>query len=263
VIKPPHPLLKSFRDSRGMTLTEVMVAMLIFGLMSAGVVAGLVQSRRLTEGSVAQASAQAAVESYMDQLESMSLQQLLNLDSNNNPQWTPLYAIPTQKTEDPVTGLDPLVWSNIAAANPPAQGFGGLPTIPQLSTLRLTPGVTPAGVVDNLKEIPADTNNPGAQTTWNGKTGIWPGANYGTANLPEDSNGNVIQPHTNNLHVNIWVWVSDLSDPNPAVDATLNPTGNAQAVYGITIIYTWQFNNGLGTQYYMGTLHTVRSSLTW
>jgi type II secretory pathway pseudopilin PulG len=238
-----------------MTLVEVLMAMAVFALVSAGVMAGMIQSRRLTMGSVAQSSAQAAVESYMEQMESMNLQFLVNSANSNPliPTWTACYGIPTQ--QDSTTGSDPLVWSNTGT---------GTPSIPDITTL--TPGVTPTGlgIVDNLKEIPANPNSSGSTTTWNV---VWPHANLSTvwtsqaATPTATVNETNSAPKTNNLHMNIWVWITDLSATN-SIASSANPNAYAQTVYGITIIYTWQFWDGLGMQYFMGTLHSVRSKVS-
>jgi hypothetical protein len=235
-----------------MTLLEVMVAMFLLTLLSIGTAAALLQSRRLTEGSVAQANAQAAVESYMEQMENMTLKNLTCPNTSGgvqlvNAQGNPSFAaggmIPTQKTN--VVASDALVWSNTGA---------GIPTnIPLLSNVN--PGVTPTsifpGVVDNLKEIPATPGNPGAPTTWGA---LWPTANNPAPPVTP-------APSKNNLHMDIWVWVTDLTQPNASTDST-NKNGNAQTVYAITMIYMWQFNSPAGIQYFIGTLHSIRSPLS-
>ena len=214
-----------------MTLVEVMVALTIVVMVFAGTLAGLVQSRRLTEGSLAQSNAQAAVASYMEQLKSMPIYQLIgdpNQTVDNAGNYTPnlgaSFSLPTIQN-DSTAGADPLMTSNGTA-------------IPTISSL--IPGQTPTGVIDNLKEVPANPSNPGSATTWNA---VWPAAQLSTANETNTT------PMSNNLHVNIWVWVTDLSGTSTY----------AQNVYGITMIYTWQFKDGLGTQYFIGTLRSVRS----
>jgi type II secretory pathway pseudopilin PulG len=251
-----------------MTLVEVMMALLIFGIVATGIIASLMQSRRLTEGSVAQANAQAAVESYMEQMENMLLSDLTSpytnagtqlVDAQGNPTFGALGIIPTRKT-NAVAPDDVLVWSNTGS---------GTPTIPILIvsgpgknfTIGTTPTTNFPGVVDNLKEIPSTPNNPGAQTTW---AAIWPSANNESpAGAPPvtDPPRTTPTPHQNNMHLDIWVWVTDLTQPN-AVTGTSNPNGNAQKVYGITMIYMWQYNSSAGLQYFLGTLHTIRSILS-
>jgi len=234
-----------------MTLVEVMVAMLIAVLIMTGVAGGLIQSTKSAAGSMTEISVEAAVESYLEQMQSMPLSSLITPNQANNkpctnPDGTPNWAaggiIPTQKT-NATQADDVLEWSNSGSGNP---------TIPSLSTF--TPGITPAGVVDNLKEIPGDPNNPGSAPT-GGWAAIWPKANLATANVTNPA------PKTNNLHMNVWVWITDLSAPTPGA-STANPNGNVQSVYGITVIYTWQSNNGFGPQYHMGVLHCIRSNLS-
>jgi type II secretory pathway pseudopilin PulG len=229
-----------------MTLVEVMTAMLIATIVFAGVIAGLVQSRRLTEGSLAQSNAQAAVESYMEQMtNTVSLANLINSTStdvagnpqNPNPSLTS-YSIPTQSS-DASFGNDPL-WTSTG-------------TPPDLQQIKQTPGVTSfANCVDNLKEVPANPNNPGATIAWGT---LWPGTNttVSKVHVPLDTLGNVVPPKINNLHLNLWVWVQNISDTS----SSFTPRN----VYSITIIYTWQFFSGLGKQYYVGSLRTVRSTV--
>jgi type II secretory pathway pseudopilin PulG len=241
-----------------MTLVEVMMAIIIFAIMATGIAATLLQSRRLTEGSVAQANAQAAVESYMEQMENMLLTDLtcptladgvtVLKDAQGNPTFGAFGLIPT-RTNNNSTPNDPLVWSNTGS---------GHPAIPNLASI--IPGVTHTltfpGVVDNLKEIPATPNNPGQPTTW---AALWPSAdNSAPAGAPGPTTP---FPSTNNLHVDIWVWVTDLTQQNAAASST-NIYGNAQTVYGITIIYMWLYNSPAGKQYYIGSLHSIRSILS-
>jgi hypothetical protein len=49
----------------------------------------------------------------------------------------------------------------------------------------------------------------------------------------------------------MWVWISDLT----------SATANAQKIFGITVIYTWQYQDGGRSRYSMGTVHAMRSSV--
>jgi Tfp pilus assembly protein PilV len=215
----------------GMTLTEVMIALCVLALAMGGTFAALMQSRRLTEGSIGQNSALTIVQGYVEQMKNMELTELVGgSDGKGNPVLnTASYSIPTRLDE---SHTDPLLTST---GSPPA-----------LSSI--TPGVTPSGVVDNLKNVDmirdssstssysADTT--GAATTvqvpWNT---AWPGASTFPA-------GNV---GATDLKINIWVWVSDLS------------TSAAQRVYGVTLIYTSQYTDGGKVKYQLGTVRTIRS----
>jgi prepilin-type N-terminal cleavage/methylation domain-containing protein len=225
-----------------MTLIEVLIALSILAMTMAGVYATLMQSRRMTEGSIAGGTALTIVEGYMEQMKNMELNQMVGgSDALGNPQLASgSFVVPTllnQSLPDPVT---------ISTGTPPA-----------LSTI--TPGVTPAGIQDNLKSYSVDagtgaTNLFGAgsvstttQVPW---TTVWPGAlNY--ANAESDGVANSTNTGLNDLHLNLWVWVTDLS----------GTTAQATKVYGVTIIYTWQFTNGGQTQYYNGEVRTIRSNV--
>jgi type II secretory pathway pseudopilin PulG len=201
-----------------------MVSMLVLTMLCMGLLAGLLQSRRLTDSSVCQNSAQAAVQSYIEQLKNMSAATLCNSQASGIPPATS-YALPTEIND---TTADALYTT--PTTTPP----------PDLSTL--TPGVTPTGVVDNLKDITADPTRRGAQTTW---AAIWPHAS--TTNIATAS----ATPYWNDLHLNIWVWVTDLT---PGFAAS-------EKCYGITFIYTWEFWDGYKFKYYIGSVRTTHSAV--
>lgn len=217
-----------------MSLAEVMVSMLVLTILCMGLLAGLLQSRRLTDGSVCQNSAQAAVQSYIEQLKNMSAATLCNYWANGVPPATS-YVIPTEINDANADGL-----STTPTSTPP----------PDLSTL--TPGVTPAGVVDNLKDITADPTRQGAVTTW---AKLWPNAHYPAATNTITSNdastSPSVSPYFNDLHLNIWLWVTDLT-PNFAA---------SEKCYGITLIYTWEFWDGYRFKYYMASVRTTHSAV--
>ena len=107
-----------------MTLVEVMVSMTILLLIMAGLIATMIQSRRMTEGSIRQNMAVNIVTSYLEQMKGMA-----NTSLTISP-------IPTQDDEATSDTLTPST---------------GTP--PSLSSF--TPGgTTPAGCVDNLKDFP-------------------------------------------------------------------------------------------------------------
>ncbi len=56
------------RSTRGLTLVEVVFASLILAMVVLGVLQGMLQSRRQTEGSVRQASVASLVQGYLEQL---------------------------------------------------------------------------------------------------------------------------------------------------------------------------------------------------
>jgi len=218
-----------------MTLSEILIALCVLALAMGGTFATLMQSRRLTEGSVVQNSALTIVQGYVEQMKNMELVELVGgADSKGNPVLnTGSYSIPTRLDE---SHTDPLQTST---GSPPA-----------LSTL--TPGVTPTGgaIVDNLKNVDmfkdsSSTSEYTSDTTSTGSTvqvpwsTAWPGAQT----FPSGNIG------ATDLKLNVWVWVSDLS------------TSSAQKVFGVTLIYTWQYLDGGKKRYLMGTVRTIRSSV--
>ena len=201
----------------------------------------------LTEGSVYQNTALTIVQGYLEQMKNMSINSLINPDpSTGSPRLTTSFSIPALFSD---TTSDSIQTSTGAVA--------------LLSSI--TPGVTPSGtgigIVDNLRgfdmakdpsataETSTDTT-AGATTAQISWTTAWPSAiaaNYATAT----SNG-VVSTTTgkNDLHLNLWVWVKDLSG---------STTANAKQVYGITIIYTWQYLDGGRIRYAIGSVSNIRS----
>lgn len=225
------------RRASGMTLVEVALAMSILALSLGGILAALIQSRRLTEGSVFQNSALTIVQGYVEQMKNMELKDIVNATkdpaSGGIPNLSASFTIPTRYKEPPATGSDD--------GMDPLQTSTGTP--PTLSSL--TPGVTPSGIVDNLKDFSDNSGLQGTATAW---STTWPGAQ----NYPTPSS--LVQTSTacpGDLHLNMWVWVKDLS----------GTTSNAAQVYSITLIYTWQFRDGQRIRYVMGTVRTMRSAV--
>jgi type II secretory pathway pseudopilin PulG len=254
----------------GLSLVEVMMSIVVLSLLTLGVLAALLQSRRATEGSVYQVTATTVATGYLEQLKSMNLGQLIApLNSEGVPDFSTSYMIPT---------LYPQPDANAEATSDPLYTSIGTP--PALSSITL--GTTPSGgfIVDNLKSFDmaknagdanigvVDTTNTGtvggtstninsveAYTTWQA---IWPGAQ----NYPAATTGTVTTtiknptpttttPGVNDLHMNIWVWVTNLS----------GTTTNAANVYGITLYYAWQYQDGGRTRYAIDSLYAVRSSV--
>lgn len=223
-----------------MTLVEIMVAMGVLALAMGGIFAALMQSRRLTEGSVVQGSVLTLVQGYVEQIKNMELAQMVGgTDLKGLPVLaSSSFTIPTLLDD---THPDPLV------AIPVPVG-GTAP--PAMSSL--TPGVTPTGLIDNLKnfdiakdasaltESATDTSlaDMTTQVAW---STAWPGAqNYPTGTVGRTD-----------LKLNMWVWISDLT----------SASANAQKVFGITVIYTWQYLDGGRAKYNMGSVHAIRSSV--
>lgn len=214
-----------------MTLVETMFALTILTMLLAGLVSTMIQSRRLTEGSINRTLATVIAQSYMEQLKTMLLQSMADINITGSAQLTASFALPTVVPISGGTQADTLYTTPSTVA------------IPALSTI--TPGTTPTGVIDNLKDFSPNQNGVGtsgsAATTW---LALFP--NSTSAGRAAATS---LTPAVNDLHLNIWVWVTD---PNAG-------TVLANTVYGITMIFTWQFSDGGRTRYMMDEIHSMRS----
>lgn len=170
-----------------------MVSSVVMVIILGGVLATLLHSRRLTEGSIFQNSTVTIMQGYIEQIKNMEFAQV-----NVSPATTPSTPVTLATVQDQTTA-DPLT---VSVGTPPS-------TMPAV-------GVTPTGAVNNNKVF--DINN--------------------TPTIAND-----------NLNLNIWVWVQDLT--GTAANVT-----NAKA---ITMIYTWQVRDGNRTRSYRGSVRTVRS----
>jgi len=176
-----------------MTLVEVAVAMLILSMVIVILLGSLLQSRRLTEASIYQNTANIILQGYIEQMKNMEVAEL---------------------TASPIrTRLDQTVLDTLATSP--------LPVIDK-STVVL--GTIPAGVVNNLKVI--DVNNTPSVTT-------------------------------DDLRINVWVWVESLDSTLPAPIAS-GSLATSQC-FGITMIYVWEHGSGNNARRFMGDVRTVRS----
>lgn len=218
-----------------MTLVEVIISMTVLAVAMGGIFASLMQSRRLTEGSVVQNSALTIVQGYIEQMKNMELKEVVGgVDTDGVPLLnTNSFGIPTQ--------LD-------ATTTDTLQTSTGSP--PLLSSI--VPGVTPSGVVDNLRgyDILKDSTDTSLDLTDSGDaaTGsvVWTTAWPGASTYPAATT--VGRTH---LKMNIWVWVTDLT----------GSSSSAQRVFGVTLIYTWQYLDGGRVKYHLGTVRTIRSTV--
>lgn len=212
-----------------MTLVEVIVALGVMSIMMAGVLAALLQTRRLASASVAQNCALTIVQGYIEQLKNMPLQQFVNaspVDTQNSPNLTTSFVLPTLKDQT----------STVIT-------LSTTPSTVSLATLTgAVPGVTPAGAVDNLQTFSTDSQSAAGTTTWGA---IWPGANTTLTAYPTTT------PGKTDLRMNFWVHISDLT-----------PTSAAKCkAYGFVIVYTWQFVDGGRVKYTMDSVRSIRSAV--
>lgn len=215
--------LRFGRRARALTLVEVMTASGVLGMVVVGVLAALVQSRRLTEGSIYQNAALTVVQGYLEQIKESDfanvpyyLGNTLIAGNSNDPiagvtsanRSKAIKTLLNNTDVDTIANADGETISDfllISAGDPPA-----------LSSI--TPGgTTPSGVEDNVKLI--DVN----QTT----------------------------SKSDDLRLRLWVWVKDASASS--YDAT--------QVRSIVIIYQWAMSDGGKTRWFVGSVRSIRSAV--
>jgi type II secretory pathway pseudopilin PulG len=254
--------MKDQRRFLAMTLIEVIIAMLVFGLLLGGILDLQIQSRRITEGGLYQNAALTVVQGYLEQLKKIDLPTLLNSTSKDSvgnilPYTAGAYAIPLIRGNPAGSGAtsDPFVVTPLTLLQSP----------PALSTI--TPGTTQTfvpAVYDNLrnfdmaKDLTATNVNSTDTTATTGQllwTTAWPNAiNYPPyTNTPYIGNNNVsANCGATDLKLNMWIWIQNLT----------GASANTANVYGIIIIYTYQYYDGHQIHYFMGTIRTMRSSVS-
>ena len=212
-----------------MTLVEVITALGIMSIMMVGILAALMQTRRLASASVAQNCALTIVQGYVEQLKNTPLQQFINAnpaDAQIKPILTSSFVLPTMKDQNNTTIYLSTTKSTVS-----------------LSTLTGSPpGITPADVVDNLQTFDMDIRTNAATTTW---AAIWPGANTTLTPYPTTT------PGVTDLRMNFWVQITDLT-----------PSASAKCkAYGFVIVYTWQYLDGGRIRYAMDSVRSIRSAV--
>jgi Tfp pilus assembly protein PilV len=236
---------------RALTVVEVMFSMGILALALMGILAVQMQSRRLTEGSIYQNTVLTIVQGYLEQIKNMPITDVVNFDSSGNHSLASSYAVLT-KYDDNTNDYIYTSTLNTVTKTPPAVSS-------------ITPGTTPADgpnsqhVQDNLRgfdmakdstatsmtSTDTGTGDVSTQVTWQT---IWPGATDYTTSCT--SRGAVTTTTgRNDMHMNIWIWVQDLKGSSTAT----------QGVYGITVMYNWQYLDGNRPRYTIGSVRTIRS----
>lgn len=209
--------------SRALTLVEVMVASCVLALVMGGSFAALIQSRRLTEGSINQNAALTVAQGYLEQIKEAEFATV--------PYYSGTTLI-TGGTNDTIAGLDAAdrgkaiktLLNNTdvdTIANAGGESISDYLLISSgdpVNPSSITPGATaPTGVIDNYKMIDLKKTS----TTSDG------------------------------LRLRLWVWVKDAS--NSGIDAT--------QVRSITIIYQWADRDGGRTRWFIGSLRSLRSAV--
>ncbi len=143
-----------------------MIASLVMTILMGGILATIIQTRRLTEGSVVQNSANTILQGYIEQMKTMAYDTDLvcSPSSASNP-----YVVGTSLSvpcarDETTAGQDPLY---LSAGTPPSS----LPAI----------GTTPTGAVDNPHLIAIKTPAVNANDSLNLNLWLWINDLTGTA----------------------------------------------------------------------------------
>ena len=202
-----HPLAQALpKSARGLTLVEVMVALVLVATVMLGFVTSFVQSRKVTEANILHAAASSLVYGIIEQMKGMDYATLL---PNANPdsydpgvpvgQLPPYYTVRVRINPDLTVWLKPVY--NIATTDNPTWTTPSLPISPQASK--------PTGAIDNvLGGLPLST---------------------------------VTGTRGQALALNIWLWIDEIPDR----------ANDVSEVKKITLVYTYRYNDGMGS-------HTVR-----
>ena len=173
------PRIRSLRGIRAVSLVEVMFASGILTMVLLGVLQGSLQSRRMTEGSIRQATCASLVQGYMEQIKSMKYAAVLN-------------ALPVSPASTPGAG---------AVAD--WQAYVG------------TPGTDDSNPTLTLKDsAQADSIfclSPGAAPTTLPDISTLP---TNAAKHTESVDIDNISSMTDNCTLDMWVWINPLTGTN-------------------------------------------------
>lgn len=136
--------LKPARRNRGLTLVEVMVSSVVLSIAMGGIMATLIQSRRLTEGSVYQNSAVTIMQGYVEQMKNMEYSQVIVSAATEPPAALKIPTMLDQSSPDPLT----LSWGTPPATMPAA---GAVPTGGVTNTRVIDINNTPTNTKDDLE----------------------------------------------------------------------------------------------------------------
>jgi Tfp pilus assembly protein PilV len=155
---PKTTTSRARRADRGLTLVEVMIASTVMCMLVGGILATVIQSRRLTEGSIVQNSANTILQGYIEQMKTMAFDTDLVCSPSSAPN---PYVVGTSLSvpcarDETAAGQDPIY---LSAGTPPA-------TLPPI-------GTTPTGAVDNNHAISIKTPAVNPNDTLNLNLWLW------------------------------------------------------------------------------------------
>ncbi len=173
----PARRARRLKSRAGLTLIEVTFAMGILTMVCLGVLQAMLQSRRMTEGSVRQASIASLVQGYMEQFKSIKFA----ADTSNS--------LPSSSTASPgSTAADWESYTGAPSGIPPILPAKGADQ--SSTTIYLVPGTAP-------------TSLPDISTL-----------STGVVKHTESVDIDNISSTTDNTVLDMWVWVNDMTGTN-------------------------------------------------
>jgi Prokaryotic N-terminal methylation motif len=195
---------------RGVTLVEAMFSLLIMAMFMLGFLGAFVQSRRVTESSVLHAAATSMVYGIIEQIKELDYATLLpnhavdpSAPTGTNPASPTGEAYASAPYVRVRINQSTIFW--LGVVHTPASTAAN-PTTPQGPTTTPAPGITPTGAINNQ-----------------------------IGNIPLSS---VTGTMSQQINLNIWVWVDDIPDP----------TNDVTQMKKVTVIYTYSYRDGGSTK---------------
>ena len=102
----PGPIGSGWSQHRAMTIVEVMIAIGILSIVLLGVLQGMLQSRRMTEGSIRQSTTASLVQGYMEQIKSLKYAAVLNALPSSPATWPTGGTVAAWQAYTGTTGVD-------------------------------------------------------------------------------------------------------------------------------------------------------------
>jgi Tfp pilus assembly protein PilV len=170
----PASTAPRFKSARGLSLVEVVFATGILTMVCLGVLQAMLQSRRMTEGSVRQASVNSLVQGYMEQIKALKYA----ADASND--------LPSSPATSP--GTSAADWNNYTSGE-----FGIPPTLTAKNALQETTTIYLAS--GNAPETSSTASLPTNVSKHSERVDI--------DNMSSDRDDTVLD---------MWVWINDLTD---------------------------------------------------
>lgn len=195
-----------------------MVSLTLMAMMMAGFIGTFVQSRRVTESAVLHAAATSMVYGIIEQIKQLDYSSLLP-NYEQDPQET------TSKTP-------PYLRIRINQSTPI-----------WLMVTHTTAGNTPKGPI---KTPPADVVAANVKYDWTaGSPVASPAIDNTMGNIPLST---VTGTTSQQINLNIWIWIDEIANTGTWSAEGTAPTTDSSEVKKVTVIYTYQYQDGSKTR---------------